>query len=130
LGRIGTGFLVLLGVANHDTELDARFLADRIIGLRVFADSAGKMNLDLQKANGTLLVVSQFTLLADTSSGRRPSFTQAAEPEKARELYQQFISICREAGVKVEQGEFGASMQVSLINEGPVTIIIDSRSKM
>jgi D-tyrosyl-tRNA(Tyr) deacylase len=127
LGRIGLGFVVLLGVAREDSEQDAAFLADRILGLRVFADAQGKMNLALNAVGGELLVISQFTLLADTSSGRRPSFVAAAPPEQARRLYEHFLSLCRSAGVKVEQGEFGAMMEVGLTNHGPVTIVLDSR---
>ncbi|HTY54616.1 MAG TPA: D-aminoacyl-tRNA deacylase [Candidatus Binataceae bacterium] len=127
LGKIGPGFMVLLGVARDDTEQDAAFLADRILGLRVFADAEGKMNLALKAIGGELLVISQFTLLADTSGGRRPSFIGAAPPEQARALYEHFLSLCRNAGVKVEQGEFGAMMEVGLVNHGPVTILFDSR---
>jgi len=129
LGEIGLGFMVLLGVARDDTEQDAAFLADRILGLRVFADTEGKMNLALKAVGGELLVISQFTLLADTSGGRRPSFIGAAPPEQARALYEHFLSLCREAGVKVEKGEFGAMMEVSLVNHGPVTIVLDSRKQ-
>ncbi len=121
--------MVLLGVAAYDTQADARELAGRIVRMRVFADQAGKMNLDLAAAGGELLVVSQFTLLADTSAGRRPSFTAAAAPQPARELYQYFLSLCREAGIKTEEGEFGAMMEVELVNDGPVTFVLDSRSK-
>ena len=127
LGRIGLGFMVLLGVARDDSEQDAAFLADRILGLRVFADAKGKMNLALKAVGGELLVISQFTLFADTSSGRRPSFVAAAPPEQARRLYEHFLSLCRSAGVKVEQGEFGAMMEVGLTNHGPVTIVLDSQ---
>jgi D-aminoacyl-tRNA deacylase len=127
LGRIGPGFAVLLGVARDDTEADAEFIADRILGLRVFADEAGKMNLALDAMGGELLVISQFTLLADTSGGRRPSFIKAAPPELARPLYERFISLVRARGVKVETGEFGAHMELALVNDGPVTIILDSR---
>ncbi len=126
-GRIGLGFVVLLGVARDDSEQDAAFIADRIIGLRVFADENGKMNLALKAVGGELLVISQFTLLADTSGGRRPSFIAAAAPDEARRLYEHFLSRCRNAGVKVEQGEFGAMMEVELVNHGPVTIVLDSR---
>ena len=129
LGEIGLGFMVLLGVARDDTEQDAAFLADRILGLRVFADADGKMNLALKAIGGELLVISQFTLLADTSGGRRPSFIGAAPPEQARALYEHFLSLCRNAGVKVEKGEFGAMMEVSLVNHGPVTIVLDSRKQ-
>ena len=128
-GRVGRGFVVLLGVAVGDSESDAAHLVDRIIGMRVFADGAGKMNCSLEQAGGALLVVSQFTLLADANSGRRPSFTRAAAPDEARRLYQHFLSLARMAGVKVENGEFGATMDVELVNDGPVTIILDSRDK-
>jgi D-aminoacyl-tRNA deacylase len=127
LGRIGLGFAVLLGVARDDTESDAEFIADRILGLRVFADEAGKMNLAFGAIGGELLVISQFTLLADTSGGRRPSFIKAAPPEIAETLYERFLSLVRARGVKVETGRFGAHMELALINDGPVTIILDSR---
>lgn len=128
VGQIGAGFVVLLGVGKNDSLDDAEFVLDRIIGLRVFADPAGKMNLALNAVDGALLVISQFTLYADTSQ-RRPSFTSAAGPEQARALYQYFISRARERGVTVETGEFGAKMDVELINDGPVTIILDSRDR-
>jgi D-aminoacyl-tRNA deacylase len=127
LGKIASGFAVLLGVAHDDTEADAEFIADRILGLRVFADDTGKMNLALGAVGGALLVISQFTLLADTSGGRRPSFIRAAPPELAQPLYEHFISLVRGRGVKVESGEFGAHMELALVNDGPVTIILDSR---
>ena len=126
-GQIGPGFAVLLGVAREDTEADAEFIADRILGLRVFADAAGKMNLALGAVGGELLVISQFTLLADTSGGRRPSFIKAAPPELAVPLYEHFLSLVRVRGVKVETGEFGSHMELALVNDGPVTIILDSR---
>jgi D-aminoacyl-tRNA deacylase len=129
IGRIGGGLVVLLGVAREDTEQDAAFLADRILGLRVFADEAGRMNLALAQARGELLVVSQFTLLADSDSGRRPSFVRAAPPEDARRLYEHFLSLLRKSDVKVEQGEFGAQMELDLVNDGPVTIILESRKR-
>jgi D-tyrosyl-tRNA(Tyr) deacylase len=119
---------VLLGVGKGDSEADAEFLADRVIGIRVFADPAGKMNLALDAAGGALLVVSQFTLHADTSQ-RRPSFTAAAPPEEARKLYEEFLSLVRQRGVKVETGRFGEHMDVELVNDGPVTIILDSRNR-
>ena len=128
-GRVGRGFVVLLGVAVGDSESDAAHLVDRIIGMRVFADDAGKMNCSLGQVGGALLVVSQFTLLADANSGRRPSFTRAAAPDEARRLYEHFLSLARMAGVKVEPGEFGATMDVEMVNDGPVTIILDSRDK-
>ncbi len=129
IGRIGRGFVVLLGIARGDTEDDAAFIADRTIRMRVFADVEGKMNLALDKVSGELLVISQFTLLADTSAGRRPSFINAAPPEEAERLYQHFVSIARKAGVKVETGSFGAMMAVALVNDGPVTIVLDSRNR-
>jgi D-aminoacyl-tRNA deacylase len=128
IGRIGRGLVVLLGVAKDDTEADATFLADRILGMRIFADADGKMNLALHKVGGELLVISQFTLIADTDSGRRPSFIKAAAPDDARKLYEHFLSLVRIGGVKVETGEFGATMAVSIVNDGPVTIVLDSRS--
>lgn len=127
LGKIRRGFVVLLGVAQGDTETDAARLADRILGIRVFADAAGKMNCALGTVGGELLVVSQFTLLADTDSGRRPSFTRAAAPDEARRLYEHFLSLVRKDNIKVETGEFGVTMEVELVNDGPVTIILDSR---
>jgi D-tyrosyl-tRNA(Tyr) deacylase len=129
VGRIANGLVVLLGVARDDTEADAAFIVDRTLGLRVFADSAGKMNLSLGAVGGQLLVISQFTLLADTASGRRPSFIRAAPPEEAGRLYEHFVSLVRKRDVKVETGEFGARMEVDLVNEGPVTIILDSRNR-
>ena len=129
VGRIARGFAVLIGVARSDREADAEQLADRILGLRVFADSAGKMNLSLRAVSGELLVVSQFTLLADTSAGRRPSFINAAAPDEARRLYEYFLSLVRKADVKVETGEFGAMMEIELVNDGPVTIVLDTHAK-
>jgi D-aminoacyl-tRNA deacylase len=129
VGSIARGMVVLLGVARDDTEADAAFIADRTLGLRVFADDAGKMNLALGAVSGQLLVISQFTLLADTESGRRPSFVRAAPPLQAQRLYQHFVSLVRQGDVKVETGEFGARMEVDLVNEGPVTIILDSRNR-
>ncbi len=104
-------------------------MVDRILGMRVFADQAGKMNLALGAVAGELLVVSQFTLLADTESGRRPSFMHAAAPDEAQRLYERFISLARQRGVRVETGEFGAMMEVELVNDGPVTILLDSRNR-
>ena len=129
VGKIARGLVVLLGVANGDSEADAAHLVDRIIGMRIFADDAGKMNLSIAQVEGALLVVSQFTLLGDTNSGRRPSFIKAAAPDDARRLYQHFLSLARACDVKVETGEFGAMMEVELVNDGPVTIILDSREK-
>ncbi len=129
IAQIGAGLAVLLGVARGDREADAATIADRIIGMRIFADADGKMNLALGAVGGAMLVVSNFTLLADTSHGRRPSFIEAAAPDDARRLYAHFISLVRAAGVKVEEGEFGATMEVELVNHGPVTIILDSRAR-
>ena len=125
VGAIGTGFLVLLGVGPEDTEAQAEKLADKICGLRVFADQAGKMNLNLEAVGGSLLVVSQFTLYADIKS-RRPGFTKAAPPAVAIPLYEKFMDLCRAWGFRVEHGEFGADMAVSSVNDGPVTIWMDT----
>ncbi len=124
-GEIGTGFLVLLGVGPNDTRETAERLADKVCGLRIFEDGAGKMNLNLEAVGGGLLVVSQFTLYADTKS-RRPGFTGAAKPALAVPLYQGFMSACRARGFQVEHGEFGADMQVFSQNDGPVTILLDT----
>ena len=126
VGRIGRGFLVLLGVHRDDTEADAIRLADRVCGLRVFEDGEGKMNLNLAAAGGSILCVSQFTLFADTRS-RRPGFTEAARPEKAVPLYELFMAECRQRGFAVEHGRFGADMKVASVNDGPVTILLDTR---
>ena len=124
-GRIGRGFLVLLGVGPNDTEETAVKLAEKICNLRVFEDENGKMNRSLEQAEGSLLVVSQFTLYADTSS-RRPGFTGAAKPDLAIPLYERFMAHCRDRGFEVAHGEFGADMQVESINDGPVTILFDT----
>ena len=124
-GAIGQGYLVLLGVAPHDTEQTALKLADKVCHLRVFEDENGKMNLDLAQVGGSLLVVSQFTLFADCKS-RRPGFTGAAKPGLAIPLYERFMARCRENGFPVEHGEFGADMQVFSQNDGPVTILMDT----
>lgn len=126
-GAIGRGLLVLLGVAKTDTAADAAYLADKVVGLRIFADEAGKMNRSVAEAGGDLLVVSQFTLYGDTHKGRRPSFDLAAPPELARSLYEQFVELCRERGVTVRTGIFQAMMSVHLVNDGPVTLICESR---
>lgn len=125
-GKIGTGFLVLLGVGPDDTEEDAMKLADKICGVRVFEDDNGKMNRNLEQAGGKLLVVSQFTLYADLKS-RRPGFTGAAKPDTALPLYERFMSACTERGFHVEHGEFGADMKVTSVNDGPVTLLFDTR---
>lgn len=124
-GAIGQGFLVLLGVGPGDTEAQAGKLADKICGLRVFEDEAGKMNRNLEAVGGSLLVISQFTLFADTKS-RRPSFSGAAKPELAKPLYEHFMAECAQRGFPVEHGEFGADMQVFSQNDGPVTILFDT----
>jgi D-tyrosyl-tRNA(Tyr) deacylase len=128
LGKIGPGFAILIGVGRGDREADADYILDRVIGMRVFADSAGKMNLALAGIGGAILVVSQFTLHADVSQ-RRPSFTGAAPPDEALRLYEYFLSRARLSDVSVEAGEFGADMKLELINDGPVTIILDSRNR-
>ncbi len=125
-GEIGRGFLVLLGVAEGDTADDARYLAQKIAGLRVFEDQEGKMNLALADVGGEMLVVSQFTLLGDCRKGRRPSFIAAARPELADELYQQFVEAVKEPGLRVETGRFQQHMDVELVNDGPVTLLLDS----
>lgn len=124
-GEIGRGFLVLLGVGPEDTEDTAVKLADKICHLRVFSDENGKMNLDLAAVGGQILVVSQFTLYADTKS-RRPGFTGAAKPDVAIPLYEAFMAACRQHGFAVEHGEFGADMEVASVNDGPVTILFDT----
>ncbi len=127
VGQIGTGFLVLLGIGPNDTEDQAEKLADKICGLRVFADQEGKMNRNLAAAEGSLLVVSQFTLYADIKS-RRPGFTKAAPPAVAIPLYEKFMDLCQARGFRVEHGQFGADMAVSSVNDGPVTIWMDTET--
>ncbi|MFW6090038.1 MAG: D-aminoacyl-tRNA deacylase [Gemmatimonadota bacterium] len=124
-GEIRRGLLVLVGFAPADTDDDLRWMADKLRGLRVFPDADGRMNRDLSEAGGALLVVSQFTLYGDASKGRRPSFVNAAPPERARELYDRFLEICAADGTPVEAGVFGAMMDVELVNAGPVTLIVD-----
>jgi len=125
-GEIGLGLLVLLGVGAGDTRAEADYLADKTIGLRIFEDAGGKMNLSVAEVSGAALVVSQFTLYGDTRRGKRPSFDAAAPPEQARELYEYFVERVRAAGLRCETGRFQESMQVELVNEGPVTILLDS----
>jgi D-tyrosyl-tRNA(Tyr) deacylase len=125
-GEIGAGMLVLLGVAVGDDEADARWLADKIAGLRIFEDEAGKMNLSLTETGGAMLVVSQFTLLGDCRKGRRPSFVGAAPPELAEALYETFVAAVRACGIAVATGRFRRQMQVELVNDGPVTLIVES----
>lgn len=127
VGAIDRGFLVLLGVANGDTPADAAYLAEKTAGLRVFEDGDGKMNLALQEVGGAVLAVSQFTLLGDCRKGRRPGFTDAAPPELADRLYNEYVSALRAAGLAVATGVFRAEMQVHLCNDGPVTLLLDSR---
>ena len=122
---IDKGFLVLLGVTHDDTKKEAEVLAEKISKLRVFEDENEKMNLSLKDVNGKLLIISQFTLYADTSSGNRPSFINAAKPDYANELYEYFCDECAKNGIEVEKGKFGAHMDVSLLNDGPVTIILE-----
>ena len=121
VGKIASGLLVLLGVEKDDDEATARKLAEKVVNYRVFSDEQGKMNLNLQQTKGELLVVSQFTLAADTQKGMRPSFSKGASPDRARELYHFFSDHCRERGINTENGQFAADMQVTLTNDGPVT---------
>jgi D-aminoacyl-tRNA deacylase len=125
-GLIGLGLLVLLGVGRDDTESDAIYLAEKICGLRVFEDAQGKMNRSVQEVGGSVLAVSQFTLFGDVRRGKRPSFDAAAPPEKARQLYEFFVEQIRAAGLRCETGRFQEMMRVELVNEGPVTILLDS----
>ncbi len=127
VGQISHGLLVLLGVSQGDTLDDVKYLADKIVSLRVFEDDAGKMNRSLVEAGGAMLVVSQFTLMGDCRKGRRPSFDSAAPPAEAERLYEAFCSAVRTLGVQVETGRFRQNMQVALINDGPVTLLLDSR---
>lgn len=129
IGQIGKGLLVLLGVSESDNEKEADFLVDKLINLRIFEDENGKMNESLIQTGGEMLVVSQFTLYGDCRKGRRPSFIEAARPEKAIPLYEYFINSVKEKGIHVETGRFGAMMDVSLINDGPVTLIVKSKNE-
>ena len=125
-GSIESGYVVLLGVEDTDTEKDADYLAEKIVGLRIFEDADGKMNLSLQDTGGQMLVISQFTLLADARKGRRPNFVKAAKPELAKKLYDYFVSKVKSMGVTVEEGIFQTHMLVRIYNDGPVTILLDS----
>lgn len=125
-GKINDGFLVLLGITSTDTDKEVQWLAKKIVDLRVFNDSDDKMNLGLKDINGELLIISQFTLYGNCIKGRRPSFTEAAKPEMANTLYENFIDACKKQEVHVETGVFGADMKVDLLNDGPVTLIIDT----
>ncbi|CCK79313.1 D-aminoacyl-tRNA deacylase [Desulfobacula toluolica] len=129
VSSIGNGLLVLLGVQEDDTQKDADFLVEKVINLRIFEDDNGKMNISLKDVKGELLVVSQFTLLGDCRKGRRPSFIKAAPPEKAIELYEYFISQALKFGIATKSGVFQAMMDVSLINQGPVTLLLDTQEK-
>ena len=129
VGAIGQGLMVLLGVAQGDTSQEAKSLAEKTAGLRIFEDDAGKMNRSVEEIGGSLLVVSQFTLLGDCRKGRRPGFTDAAPPELADQLYEEYVAALRSRGVNVATGVFRADMQVALVNDGPVTIMLDSRKQ-
>jgi len=127
IGKINNGLLVLLGVGKDDSEEDVKYLAEKIVNLRIFDDKDGKMNLSLLDVNGELLIVSQFTLYGDCRKGRRPSYSESATPEKAEKLYNLFVDFSKKSGLKVETGRFGAYMKVSLVNDGPVTLLLDSK---
>jgi len=129
VGKIGRGLVVFVGVAAGDTKRDAQYLAQKTVNLRIFSDDVGKFNLSALDVKGELLVVSQFTLLADTKKGRRPSFVEAAPPAQAEELFGRFVDEARTTGLKVETGRFQQYMQVEIHNDGPVTILLDSREK-
>ena len=128
-GYIDNGLVILLGVHRDDKEEDINFLADKILGFRIFNDNNGKMNISLQDVEGSVLVISQFTLCGDWRKGRRPSFTKAADPDKGKLLYNGFIDVVRSRGINVETGEFGAAMEVSLVNSGPVTFVLDTHDR-
>ena len=130
VGKIGKGFLILFGVGPNDTEKECRYLAEKALGLRIFEDENGKMNLGLDAVDGQVLVVSQFTLYGNCRKGRRPSFAEAAGPELGNELYEKFLSICEELGYPPQHGRFGADMQVESVNDGPVTLILDTEMLM
>ena len=125
-GQIGEGFLILLGITHEDTEAQAVKLADKLTGLRIFEDENGKMNRGLEEVNGQLLIVSQFTLYGNCKKGRRPDFLAAARPEVAIPLYEKFVELCRAKGFHTETGEFGANMQVESLNDGPLTLVVDT----
>lgn len=130
VGQIGKGFLILLGVGPNDTEKECRYLAEKALGLRIFEDENGKMNLGLEQVGGEVLVVSQFTLYGNCRKGRRPSFTEAAGPELGNTLYEKFLSVCEELGYPPQHGRFGADMKVASVNDGPVTLILDTDTLM
>lgn len=127
VGTCGQGLVILLGVGHEDTEADARYLADKIVNLRLFHDAEAKMNLSVKDVGGSLLAVSQFTLFGDCRKGRRPSFTAAAPPDQAVRIYEQFVTYCRQHNVPVETGRFQADMLVEIHNDGPVTLLLDSK---
>jgi D-tyrosyl-tRNA(Tyr) deacylase len=127
IGRISGGLLVYIGVEAGDTETDLEYIASKIAGLRIFPDADGKMNCDVKEADGELLIVSQFTLSGDARKGRRPSFKNAEEPEKAKQMYESLVERLRDVGLKVETGEFRAHMEVESINDGPVTLLLESK---
>ena len=130
VGKIGKGFLILLGVGPEDTEADSRYLAEKALGLRIFEDENGKMNRSIGDVGGQVLVVSQFTLYGNCRKGRRPSFTDAAPPELGNRLYEQFLADCEALGYPPQHGQFGADMQVASVNDGPVTLILDTQVLM
>lgn len=127
IGEITKGFVLLVGITHADTEEDAKYVAEKIVNLRVFEDQDGKMNLSLSQVKGEILSISQFTLYGDCRKGRRPNFMEAAHPDHASVIYEQFNQMLRDQGVKVETGQFGAMMDVALINDGPVTLIVESK---
>lgn len=129
VGEIGIGLLVLLGISRADRESDADYLINKVVGLRIFEDDQGKMNRSVAEVSGAILMVSQFTLYGDVRRGKRPSFDEAARPEEAKRLYEYAVKKIREAGLRCETGEFQAMMKVSLVNDGPVTILLDSEKK-
>lgn len=129
VGKIDHGLVILVGITHEDTIEDLKYMVNKLINLRIFADDAGKMNLSLKDVKGSILSISQFTLYGDTRKGRRPNFMQAARPEQANELYELFNQLLRDEGIQVETGEFGAMMQVKLTNDGPVTLMIDTDQK-
>ena len=130
VGQIGRGFLILLGIGPNDTEKECRYLAEKALGLRIFTDENDKMNLGLDAVGGQVLVVSQFTLYGNCRKGRRPSFTDAADPELGNALYEKFLAVCAELGYPPQHGQFGADMQVASVNNGPVTLILDTDQLM
>ncbi|MCF6461359.1 D-aminoacyl-tRNA deacylase [Clostridium sp. Cult3] len=127
VGKIGKGLLVFLGIGEDDDNKDLEYMVEKILGLRIFEDTNSKMNLSLLDVEGEILVISQFTLYGDVRKGKRPSFSSSARPEMAESMYNKFIAMCKERGIKAEEGIFGADMKVELINDGPVTILIDSK---